>query len=390
MAQEWLAFGHKFHDRIGDPRRPDQRSPIFLQFLDCVFQLQYQHPTAFEFNEQYLVRLWDAIQTRFFGTFLYNSEVRRRHRVSAGREDWSTCANGPPQLHPRRALLGGAAAERGAPAHALPVGAPGGPWRRDPQPGVPLSGRPAARRGADEQQRPRGRRAGAFAGLLAAPDAVLGRHVPASQRDLPAAVRRRGTAACAQAASIAYQPRAYTKDARDQLRFHVQADPADAAAPGEAASTEGTPVASTATGSKSSGVLWMPNEAAQSCHACRRNFTLMFRRHHCRSCGRIFCSACLPKVRKAMDCARTRAAHLTLAWFASRCGLDGARAAHGAALAGLQRAAKGVRRVRGPARQCRAERTGGQGEEVARAARAYVYTISVNKRESPEKVCLRA
>ena len=74
-VQEWLAFGHKFHDRLGDPEQADQRSPIFLQFLDCVWQLMIQFPTAFEFNEIYLLRLHDAMTSRMFGSFLYNSEV---------------------------------------------------------------------------------------------------------------------------------------------------------------------------------------------------------------------------------------------------------------------------------------------------------------------------
>ena len=79
VRQEWLAFGHKFHDRLGDPESADQRSPVFLQFLDCIWQLIEQFPTAFEFNELYLIRLWDAICARTFGTFLFDSEVGLRH-----------------------------------------------------------------------------------------------------------------------------------------------------------------------------------------------------------------------------------------------------------------------------------------------------------------------
>ena len=85
VRQEWLAFGHKFHDRLGDPESADQRSPVFLQFLDCIWQLIEQFPTAFEFNELYLIRLWDAICARTFGTFLFDSEVGLRHGLKTRR-----------------------------------------------------------------------------------------------------------------------------------------------------------------------------------------------------------------------------------------------------------------------------------------------------------------
>lgn len=46
---------------------------------------------------------------------------------------------------------------------------------------------------------------------------------------------------------------------------------------------------------------WAPDDAVSHCHNCHRSFTLFYRKHHCRACGRIFCSycsaqtACLPK-----------------------------------------------------------------------------------------------
>ena len=55
----------------------DQRSPIFLQFLDAIFQLMQQHPCTFEFNATFLEALMDEVMGCRYGTFLYNCEQER-------------------------------------------------------------------------------------------------------------------------------------------------------------------------------------------------------------------------------------------------------------------------------------------------------------------------
>lgn len=79
IEKEWLSFGHKFHQRLslGCQNSGDQRSPIFLQWLECVWQLSEQFPSAFEFNGQFLLRLYDIILSCRFGTFLLNSQHDR-------------------------------------------------------------------------------------------------------------------------------------------------------------------------------------------------------------------------------------------------------------------------------------------------------------------------
>ncbi|CDF90290.1 ZYBA0S06-05138g1_1 [Zygosaccharomyces bailii CLIB 213] len=52
-------------------------SPIFQQFLDCVYQLLIQNPALFEFNERFLRRLVYHLYSCQYGTFLYNSEKER-------------------------------------------------------------------------------------------------------------------------------------------------------------------------------------------------------------------------------------------------------------------------------------------------------------------------
>uniref|UniRef100_A0A8D0HGV5 Lateral signaling target protein 2 homolog n=1 Tax=Sphenodon punctatus TaxID=8508 RepID=A0A8D0HGV5_SPHPU len=37
---------------------------------------------------------------------------------------------------------------------------------------------------------------------------------------------------------------------------------------------------------------WVPDEVCSYCTACKAPFTVIRRKHHCRSCGKIFCSRC--------------------------------------------------------------------------------------------------
>jgi myotubularin-related protein 6/7/8 len=54
-----------------------ETSPMFHQFLDATYQLMYQHPTRFEFNERFLKRLLYHLYSCQYGTFLYNNEKDR-------------------------------------------------------------------------------------------------------------------------------------------------------------------------------------------------------------------------------------------------------------------------------------------------------------------------
>ncbi|XP_050039962.2 phosphatidylinositol-3,5-bisphosphate 3-phosphatase MTMR2 isoform X1 [Dermacentor andersoni] len=80
IEKEWLSFGHKFAQRIGhgDDKHSDaDRSPVFLQFIDCAWQIMNQFKNAFEFNEHFLITILDHLYSCLFGTFLYNSEQQR-------------------------------------------------------------------------------------------------------------------------------------------------------------------------------------------------------------------------------------------------------------------------------------------------------------------------
>ncbi|ORY22975.1 Myotubularin-like phosphatase domain-domain-containing protein [Naematelia encephala] len=121
IEKDWLAFGHKFLDRSGHlsseklftiTDNPDDESdeefsgskaakgffasvqkqfasnshvkevsPVFHQFLDCVWQIQRQFPNRFEFTEDLLLDLHRHLYACQFGTFLFNNERERREPV---------------------------------------------------------------------------------------------------------------------------------------------------------------------------------------------------------------------------------------------------------------------------------------------------------------------
>ncbi|TMW66073.1 hypothetical protein Poli38472_003838 [Pythium oligandrum] len=78
VEKEWIRLGHKFHDRVGPGKTEnEEQAPIFLQFLDCVWQLWRQYPTYFEFNSALLVEIADALFSGRYGTFLGNCDRER-------------------------------------------------------------------------------------------------------------------------------------------------------------------------------------------------------------------------------------------------------------------------------------------------------------------------
>ncbi|KAG7468029.1 hypothetical protein MATL_G00138400 [Megalops atlanticus] len=73
VQKEWVMAGHRFLNRCNHLKRNDkEEAPLFLLFLDCVWQLMNQYPAAFEFTETYLTVLSDSMWVPVFSTFLFN------------------------------------------------------------------------------------------------------------------------------------------------------------------------------------------------------------------------------------------------------------------------------------------------------------------------------
>jgi hypothetical protein len=81
IEKDWCGFGHKFQDRIGHADsnyQSQERSPIFIQWLEVVYQLTVQFPSAFEFTEKLLVFVADHLYSGMFGNFLGNNDRQRK------------------------------------------------------------------------------------------------------------------------------------------------------------------------------------------------------------------------------------------------------------------------------------------------------------------------
>jgi hypothetical protein len=80
IAKEWAAFGFKFHQRCGHANEKSDDtdiSPIFVQWLDAVYQLVKEFPFAFEFNQRTLLAIAHHVHSCRFGDFLFNCERER-------------------------------------------------------------------------------------------------------------------------------------------------------------------------------------------------------------------------------------------------------------------------------------------------------------------------
>ncbi|CAF0810401.1 unnamed protein product [Adineta ricciae] len=87
IVREWIVRGHPFRERFGQVLSdvygsPAQEAPVFLLFLDCVYQLINQNPFAFEFTEYLLLELYHNVCYCYQHTFALNSVLERLDAIS--------------------------------------------------------------------------------------------------------------------------------------------------------------------------------------------------------------------------------------------------------------------------------------------------------------------
>ena len=82
IEKQFILFGHEFKSRLGhgvkDCLIRKEFCPIFIQFLDCVYQLTVQFPSIFEFDSKFLLDIAHHSFSLRFGTFLQNCDNERR------------------------------------------------------------------------------------------------------------------------------------------------------------------------------------------------------------------------------------------------------------------------------------------------------------------------
>ncbi|XP_052327609.1 LOW QUALITY PROTEIN: myotubularin-related protein 9-like [Oncorhynchus keta] len=81
VEREWLQAGHPFQQRCSQSAysnsKPRCEAPVFLLFLDCVWQILRQFPCSFQFSQHFLVLLFEHTYASQFGTFMGNSASER-------------------------------------------------------------------------------------------------------------------------------------------------------------------------------------------------------------------------------------------------------------------------------------------------------------------------
>ncbi|TUE36587.1 Myotubularin-related protein 8 [Bagarius yarrelli] len=102
IEREWVAFGHKFSQRCGHVEGdPKEVSPVFTQFVECVWQLMEQFPCAFQFNEHFLLSIHEHVYSCHYGNFICNNQ-REREQLRFWCGMYNRYDKG---LHPRQSVL---------------------------------------------------------------------------------------------------------------------------------------------------------------------------------------------------------------------------------------------------------------------------------------------
>ena len=83
IEKDFVMFGHQFKARLAYGKKnalaEHDFCPVFLQFLDCVYQIMSQYPSLFEFNSKFLFDIAHHSFSLRFGTFLQNNDRERKN-----------------------------------------------------------------------------------------------------------------------------------------------------------------------------------------------------------------------------------------------------------------------------------------------------------------------
>ncbi|KAM3613518.1 uncharacterized protein V6R79_000860 [Siganus canaliculatus] len=101
VQKEWVMAGHRFCSRINYHRDNDkEEAPVFLLFLDCVWQLLSQYPCRFQLTGDFLLALHDSVHLPLFSSFLANSQRERCKRSQNLGQSYTPVNGWRDMLHP--------------------------------------------------------------------------------------------------------------------------------------------------------------------------------------------------------------------------------------------------------------------------------------------------
>ena len=240
IQREFMSFGHRFRQRVGvanSNHKDSQRSPVFQQFLDCVWQLTVMYPKRFEFNERFLIFISDHVVSARFSTFLFNSE---KEHTNVDRCFWTYLKTSKKKRFLNKA------------------------FREDPTIMIPSHG--------------------AISTQIRLWDTYFLRWLPGI---LPEHVldeddeeKNRRTSLKRLSRRLMQQQHEEEKEEDKTLLIE------------NTILTPSTPKKIIDSRAEKYGVEWEADEDRKECSICRAEFHLLRRRHHCRKCGQIVCNAC--------------------------------------------------------------------------------------------------
>ncbi|XP_061573413.1 myotubularin-related protein 11 [Cololabis saira] len=101
VQKEWVAAGHRFCSRGNYHRDNDkEEAPVFLLFLDCVWQLWFQFPSRFQLTDEFLLAVHDSVHLPLFSTFLANCQRERCKRSQNLGQSYTPVNGWRDALHP--------------------------------------------------------------------------------------------------------------------------------------------------------------------------------------------------------------------------------------------------------------------------------------------------
>ena len=269
IEKEWLSFGHKFSDRCGHGgvKKADQLSPVFLQFLDCVWQITQQFPSAFEFNTELLVFIMDHVFSGRFGTFLFNCDRERQAaNVRATESIWSYVMANREQFE-------------------NPL------YSHQQSRGViltPVASLRVIRIWSDYFFR----WSDNLTPVMAVPKRQPSRRLEGALRLTSSGSGDTFSAVPHNRFSMAIDPRG---DPEDDLRDEVAEmalEDAESEDDDQDSELEIDPEDEEDGNTHDERPVWIKDKAVKSCLECNKKFTVIRRRHHCRHCGSCVCSSC--------------------------------------------------------------------------------------------------